>query len=104
MDLSRGAQAAVDRVADLLSKNTKVITTTEESAQVAAVSAIGDTRVGNFIATVEKAGKEGVITVKEVRRLRMSRRSRNALYASTVDISPLTSPTSRARRLNLRSR
>ena len=28
MDLRRGAQAAVDRVVDYLSKNTKVITTT----------------------------------------------------------------------------
>ena len=71
MDLRRGAQAAVDRVVDYLSKNTKVITTTEEIAQVATISANGDTHVGNLIATaMEKVGKEGVITVKEGRTIK----------------------------------
>ncbi|TDL19285.1 chaperonin GroL [Rickenella mellea] len=68
MDLRRGAQAAVDRVVDFLSKHTKTITTSEEIAQVATISANGDTHVGNLIATaMEKVGKEGVITVKEGR-------------------------------------
>lgn len=68
MDLRRGAQAAVDRVVEFLSKNAKPITTTEEIAQVATISANGDAHVGNLIATaMEKVGKEGVITVKEGR-------------------------------------
>ncbi|EJD08202.1 GroEL apical domain-like protein, partial [Fomitiporia mediterranea MF3/22] len=69
MDVRRGAQAAVARVDDLLTKNTKGdITTTEEIAQVASISANGDTHVGNLIATaMEKVGKQGVITVKEGR-------------------------------------
>ncbi|TDL15870.1 hypothetical protein BD410DRAFT_808577 [Rickenella mellea] len=68
MDLRRGAQAAVDRVVDFHSKHTKTITTSEEIAQVATISANGDTHVGNLIATaMEKVGKEGVITVKEGR-------------------------------------
>jgi chaperonin GroEL len=68
MDLQRGAQAAVDRVVDFLSKHTKTITTSEEIAQVATISANGDSHVGNLIATaMEKVGKEGVITVKEGR-------------------------------------
>ncbi len=68
MDLRRGAQAAVDRVVEFLSKNTKTITTSEEIAQVATISANGDVHVGQLIATaMEKVGKEGVITVKEGR-------------------------------------
>jgi len=68
MDLRRGSQAAVDRVVEFLSKNTKTITTTAEIAQVATISANGDTHIGNLIAqAMEKVGKEGVITVKEGR-------------------------------------
>lgn len=66
MDLRRGSQAAVDRVVEFLSAQTKTITTTAEIAQVATISANGDTHVGNLIAqAMEKVGKEGVITVKE---------------------------------------
>lgn len=68
MDLRRGSQAAVDRVVEFLSAHTKTITTTAEIAQVATISANGDTHVGNLIAqAMEKVGKEGVITVKEGR-------------------------------------
>ncbi|KAI0051272.1 chaperonin GroL [Auriscalpium vulgare] len=68
MDLRRGSQAAVERVVEFLAKNTKTITTTAEIAQVATISANGDTHVGNLIAqAMEKVGKEGVITVKEGR-------------------------------------
>ncbi|KAJ6537650.1 TCP-1/cpn60 chaperonin family-domain-containing protein [Mycena capillaripes] len=68
MDLRRGSQAAVDRVVEFLSLQTKTITTTAEIAQVATISANGDTHIGNLIAqAMEKVGKEGVITVKEGR-------------------------------------
>ena len=68
MDLRRVSQAAVECVVEFLSKNTKTITTTAEIAQVATISANGDTHVGNLIAqAMEKVGKEGVITVKEGR-------------------------------------
>jgi chaperonin GroEL len=68
MDLRRGSQAAVERVVDFLTSNTKTITTTAEIAQVATISANGDAHVGNLIAqAMEKVGKEGVITVKEGR-------------------------------------
>ncbi|KAJ8521656.1 hypothetical protein ONZ45_g1681 [Pleurotus djamor] len=68
MDLRRGSQAAVDKVVEFLSSNAKTITTTAEIAQVATISANGDTHVGNLIAqAMEKVGKEGVITVKEGR-------------------------------------
>ncbi|GAA6042970.1 hypothetical protein JCM8097_000029 [Rhodosporidiobolus ruineniae] len=66
MDLRRGAQAAVEAVIQFLEANKRAITTSEEIAQVATISANGDAHVGNLIAqAMEKVGKEGVITVKE---------------------------------------
>jgi len=66
MDLRRGTQAAVDTVIKFLEENKREITTSEEIAQVATISANGDVHIGNLIATaMEKVGKEGVITVKE---------------------------------------
>ncbi|CAJ0765649.1 455_t:CDS:2, partial [Entrophospora sp. SA101] len=66
MDLRRGVQMAVDAIVKYLRENSRVITTSEEIAQVATISANGDIHVGNLIANaMEKVGKEGVITVKE---------------------------------------
>ena len=66
MDLRRGIQAAVDAVVQYLQKNKRDITTGGEIAQVATISANGDTHVGQLISNaMEKVGKEGVITVKE---------------------------------------
>ena len=66
MDLRRGTQAAVNAVVDYLKKNKRDITTGAEIAQVATISANGDTLVGKLISNaMEKVGKEGVITVKE---------------------------------------
>ncbi|KAL9109601.1 MAG: hypothetical protein Q9227_005781 [Pyrenula ochraceoflavens] len=66
MDLRRGTQAAVEAVVQYLQKNKRDITTGEEIAQVATISANGDTHVGKLISNaMEKVGKEGVITVKE---------------------------------------
>lgn len=68
MDLRRGSQAAVEAVVDFLQKNKREITTSEEIAQVATISANGDAHIGKLIANaMEKVGKEGVITVKEGR-------------------------------------
>ncbi|KAF6066735.1 TCP-1/cpn60 chaperonin family protein [Candida albicans] len=66
MDLRRGSQAAVEAVIEFLQKNKKEITTSEEIAQVATISANGDKHIGDLLANaMEKVGKEGVITVKE---------------------------------------
>jgi chaperonin GroEL len=71
MDLRCGSQAAINRVVEFLSANTKTITTTAEIAQVATISANGDVHIGNLIAqAMEKVGKEGVITVKEGRTIK----------------------------------
>ena len=70
MDLRRGSQAAVNEVIAFLEKNKREVTTSEEIAQVATISANGDKHIGTLIATaMEKVGKEGVITVKEGRTL-----------------------------------
>ncbi|KAK6456384.1 putative heat shock protein 60, mitochondrial precursor [Scheffersomyces xylosifermentans] len=66
MDLRRGSQAAVEAVVNFLQQNKKEITTSEEIAQVATISANGDEHIGHLLASaMEKVGKEGVITVKE---------------------------------------
>ena len=66
MDLRRGVQAGVDAVIKFLETNKRAVTTSAEIAQVATISANGDSHVGQLIATaMEKVGKEGVITVKE---------------------------------------
>lgn len=66
MDLRRGITTAVDAVVDFLQKNKRDITTSQEIAQVATISANGDKLVGDLISNaMEKVGKEGVITVKE---------------------------------------
>lgn len=66
MDLRRGTQAAVEAVVNFLQQNKKEITTSEEIAQVATISANGDKHIGALLASaMEKVGKEGVITVKE---------------------------------------
>lgn len=66
MDLRRGSQAAVEAVVEFLQKHKREITTSEEIAQVATISANGDQHIGRLIANaMEKVGKEGVITVKE---------------------------------------
>ena len=66
MDLRRGSQAAVEAVVNFLQANKKEITTSEEIAQVATISANGDTHIGELLASaMAKVGKEGVITVRE---------------------------------------
>src|SRR3954466_2624377 len=55
MDLRRGTQAAVDAVIDYLRQHKRDITTSEEIAQVATISANGDTHIGKLLSTaIEK--------------------------------------------------
>jgi chaperonin GroEL len=66
MDLRRGISAAVDVVIAELKKMTHTITTKDEIAQVATISANGETAIGKLIAdAMEKVGKEGVISVQD---------------------------------------
>merc|ERR1719500_2348657 len=57
---------AVEKVCDNLKSLAKPVTTPEEIAQVATISANGDLVIGNLIAeAMAKVGREGVITVKD---------------------------------------
>jgi len=63
MDLRRGIQQAVDIILKELQSTRKMISTTEEIAQVGTISANGEREIGDLIAkAMEKVGKEGVIT------------------------------------------
>jgi len=65
MALKRGVEKGVEAVVGELKKMSTPVTTKEQVAQVATISA-ADSDVGNLIAEVmEKVGKDGVITVEE---------------------------------------
>jgi chaperonin GroEL len=70
MDLKRGIDLAVEAVVEDLKKNSKKLSANEEIAQVATISANGDTEIGQFLAdAMKKVGNEGVITVEEAKSL-----------------------------------
>src|SRR5256884_6731401 len=70
MDLKRGIDLAVDAVVEDLKKNSKKLTANDEIAQIATISANGDTEIGRFLAdAMRKVGNEGVITVEEAKSL-----------------------------------
>ena len=65
-DLRRGIETAVKSVVKDLESGAKPIKSKEEVAQVASISANGDTEVGSLIAeAMEKVGQEGVITIQD---------------------------------------
>jgi chaperonin GroEL len=70
MDLKRGIDLAVEAIVDDLKKNSKKVTSNDEIAQVATISANGDAEIGRFLAdAMKKVGNEGVITVEEAKSL-----------------------------------
>ena len=70
MDLRRGMMMAVEAVVKNLKSQSVKITSSEEIAQVATISANGDVEVGRLLANaMEKVGKEGVITIQDGRTL-----------------------------------
>lgn len=65
MGLKRGIEAGARAISDALGKNSTKVTTREQMAQVAAISAAAED-IGALIGEVmESAGKAGVITVEE---------------------------------------
>ncbi len=69
MLLKRGIEAAAKAVSEAITKQAIDVTTKEEIASVAAISA-QDTEIGDLIAEVmDKVGKDGVITVEESKAL-----------------------------------
>jgi len=69
MSLKRGIEKAVEAVVEHLKKNSKKIATTEETAQVATISANNDAVIGKMIADAfaKIGGADGVITVEEAK-------------------------------------
>lgn len=70
MDLKRGIDRAIEVLVEDIGKNSKKITSNDEVAQVATISANGDAEIGRFLAdAMKKVGNEGVITVEEAKSL-----------------------------------
>jgi chaperonin GroEL len=66
IEIRRGILKAVEAVCDNLKDISKEVTTPGEIAQVATISANGDTSIGDLISdAMKKVGNEGVITVKD---------------------------------------
>ncbi|KAK8834068.1 chaperonin [Tritrichomonas musculus] len=64
-ELRRGISIAVQSILEELKKHSKKVTTPEEIAQVAGISANGDEKIGKLISDAFAAvGREGVITVQ----------------------------------------
>jgi chaperonin GroEL len=70
MDIKRGVEMAVNAVVGDIRKRSKKISTNEEVAQVATISANGDREIGKMVAqAMHRVGNEGVITVEEAKSL-----------------------------------
>ncbi|GBD14554.1 60 kDa chaperonin [bacterium HR25] len=71
MALKRGIEKACQAVVEQIKKNATPVTTRQQMAQVAAISANNDPEIGELIGEVmEKVGKDGVITVEESKGIR----------------------------------
>jgi chaperonin GroEL len=70
MDLKRGIDRAIEALISDIEQNSKKITSNDEIAQVATISANGDAEIGRFLAdAMKKVGNDGVITVEEAKSL-----------------------------------
>ena len=68
MELKRGIDKAVAAVTEELTKMSKKVSSREQIAQVATISANGDNTIGDIIAdAMDKVGKDGTITVEEAK-------------------------------------
>ena len=70
MALKAGIDKATAAVTDSIAKLAKKVKSADEIAQVATISANGDTEIGKMISdAMDKVGKEGTITVEEAKTL-----------------------------------
>lgn len=66
MQLKRGMEKALAVAVEEIAKQSKKLKTKEEVAQVATISANGDTEIGSMIAdALEEVGDDGVVTIEE---------------------------------------
>src|SRR6266852_5192543 len=67
---SKTSDIAGEAVVEDLKRNSKNVTSNDEIAQVATISANGDAEIGRFLAdAMKRVGNEGVITVEEAKSL-----------------------------------
>jgi len=95
MALKRGIERACDLVVEALKQNAIPVTSREQMAQVAAISANNDPEIGELIGEVmEKVGKDGVITVEESKGIRTETEYVEGMNFDRGYISPyfITSP------------
>ena len=70
MALKNGIDKATAAVTESIAKQAKYVKSADEIAQVATISANGDTEIGKMISdAMDKVGKEGTITVEEAKTL-----------------------------------
>lgn len=68
VDLKRGIDAAVETVVDAVSEQAQPISSEEDIANIATISANGDTTIGDLVAkAVDLVGKDGAITIQDAR-------------------------------------
>jgi chaperonin GroEL len=68
MEIKKGIEKASKAVCENLKKLSKPVNDSKEIAQVATISANGDTEIGNIIAkAMEKVGKDGTLSVEEAK-------------------------------------
>jgi chaperonin GroEL len=68
VELKRGIDAAVEVVVDSVTEQSKPISSEEDIANIATISANGDTTIGSLVAkAVDLVGKDGAITIQEAR-------------------------------------
>jgi len=94
MAIKRGIEKGTQVVLDALKKMATPVTSKEQVAQVASISA-ADTEIGNLIAEVmEKVGKDGVVTVEEGKGIKFETEYVEGMQIDRGYISPyfVTSP------------
>jgi len=68
MSIKRGIEKSVEVVIEAIAKQSKKVKDHTEIAQVATISANGDSKIGDIIAdAMDKVGKDGTITVEEAK-------------------------------------
>lgn len=88
MVLKKGIKKATDALVDELKKSAKTVSTKEEKAQVASISA-GNEEIGGLIAdAMEKVGNDGVITVEESKTMETSLETVKGMQFDRGYISP----------------
>ncbi|MDO8507064.1 MAG: chaperonin GroEL [bacterium] len=88
MEIKKGIEKASAHVVSEIEKTSKKISTKEEIAQVASISA-ADTEIGSLIADVmDTVGKDGVITVEEAQTLGMEKEVVEGMQIDNGYIAP----------------